>query len=146
MASCAPTTRYPRNSYPFVISNYGKQELSSHGVRLYPSGAMPLLVSVVGVVFSRLAKFASLAQQAYAVAGGVAEEAISSIRTVTAFGLEERAEQEYQHQLKIATKNNIIQGNFVGVGIGMINFLIYAFYGLAFGFGSWLIHDQGLTQ
>lgn len=34
-------------------------------------------------------------------------------------------------------------GNFVGVGIGMINMLIYAFYGLAFGFGSWLIHSEG---
>ncbi|CAJ0843623.1 6561_t:CDS:2 [Entrophospora sp. SA101] len=65
---------------------------------------LPLL-AISGVVISKsLSSDASEGQDAYAAAGGVAEQVLSGIRTVVAFGGEQREIQRYISKLEIAYK------------------------------------------
>lgn len=98
---------------------------------------------------------------AYAKAGAVAEEVISSIRTVVAFGGEEIESKRfvnvhnfsnletfyifrYDANLIPAKKLGIQKGLTNGLSLGFLQILIFGTYGLAFWYGSTLIFDGEL--
>jgi len=68
----------------------------------------------------------------YAVCGGMAEEIISAIRTVVAFGGQEREFIGFQESLQPARSAGIRRGLLTGIGEGISWFVCYASYGLAF--------------
>lgn len=104
--------------------------------------------------------------QEYAIAGSIAEEIFSSIRTVLAFGGAGKEKDRYVGNLATARKINIRKGNvrlclpletiltqktlnslafFSGLGFGMLWFFIYASYALAFWFGVGLVINEADT-
>uniref|UniRef100_A0A8B9KVH3 Bile salt export pump n=1 Tax=Astyanax mexicanus TaxID=7994 RepID=A0A8B9KVH3_ASTMX len=79
--------------------------------------------------------------QAYAKAGAVADEVLSSIRTVAAFGGEKKEVERYDHNLISAQRWGIRKGLIMGFFTGYLWFIIFLCYALAFWYGSSLVVD-----
>uniref|UniRef100_A0A672KEU6 Bile salt export pump-like n=1 Tax=Sinocyclocheilus grahami TaxID=75366 RepID=A0A672KEU6_SINGR len=76
---------------------------------------------------------------AYAKAGAVADEVISSIRTVAAFGGEHKETERYDRNLVVAQAWGIKKGAIIGVFQGYLWCIIFLCYALAFWYGSKLV-------
>ena len=66
----------------------------------------------------------------------------SSIRTVIAFGGEEKEIARYNDRLQYARRAAIFRGSLVSLGAGLMWFIIYGSYALAFWYGVKLIMDD----
>ena len=71
-----------------------------------------------------------------------AEEVLSSIRTVVAFGGQDKEVERYESKLVYAKKAGLLRGILVGVGGGFMWLIIYSSYALAFWYGVKLIMDD----
>lgn len=72
----------------------------------------------------------------------VAEEVFGAIRTVVAFGGENKESNRYATNLVDARKINIKKSFFAGLGFGLLWFFIYATYALSFWYGVGLVVDH----
>ena len=80
--------------------------------------------------------------EVYAVAGAIAEETLSAIRTVVAFGGQKAEFERYTKNLQKTYKTNIKKGFLAGIGFGLVWFFIYASYALSFWYGVTLILED----
>uniref|UniRef100_A0A671YCF6 Bile salt export pump n=1 Tax=Sparus aurata TaxID=8175 RepID=A0A671YCF6_SPAAU len=101
--------------------------------------ASPLIGVGAGLMF--VAKLTGMELQAYAKAGAVADEVLSSIRTVAAFGGELKEVQRYDRNLVWAQRWGIRKGLIMGFFTGYMWLIIFLCYGLAFWYGSSLVVD-----
>ncbi|ORX63120.1 P-loop containing nucleoside triphosphate hydrolase protein [Hesseltinella vesiculosa] len=92
--------------------------------------------SIMGIVVS---KSTTKAQDAYADAGKVAEQAFAGIRTLYAFGLEERFVARYEKQLARARQAGIYRAVSTGLSTGIFFAVLFGTYALAFWYGAQLI-------
>jgi ATP-binding cassette subfamily B (MDR/TAP) protein 1 len=101
------------------------------------------VISVAGTFFMMsMQKGASRTDEAYAVSGARAEEALKGIRTVQALGGEEHEISLYKKTL-LATKAVVIKfGVYAGLSLGIIFAALAGMYSLGFWYGSVLIEDQ----
>ncbi|KAJ6913020.1 ABC transporter B family member 15 [Populus alba x Populus x berolinensis] len=93
--------------------------------------AISLLV-VAGFVFAKLlGDVGNKIQAAYEVAGGIVEQAVSSIRTVYSYVGEERTVKAYKISLEPTSNHGIKQGLMKGMAIGTIgvSFAVWALQG-----------------
>ncbi|XP_069585914.1 ATP-binding cassette sub-family B member 5-like [Ranitomeya imitator] len=82
----------------------------------------------------------------YAKAGAVAEEVLSSIRTVVAFGGQEKELKRYTNNLGEAKKLGIKKAIASQLALGFVYLIVYASYGLGFWYGTILVlGNQGYT-
>uniref|UniRef100_A0A3B4DWT9 Bile salt export pump n=2 Tax=Pygocentrus nattereri TaxID=42514 RepID=A0A3B4DWT9_PYGNA len=88
-----------------------------------------------------VAKLTGRELQAYAKAGAVADEVLSSIRTVAAFGGEKKEVERYDNNLISAQRWGIRKGLIMGFFTGYLWFIIFLCYALAFWYGSSLVID-----
>ncbi len=102
----------------------------------------PVLALATGIVASIQSKLTTDEQGSYAKAGKVVEEAITNIRTVKAFGGQNKEIARYSEGLSIAESAGKKRGLISGVGVGLMWFIIYASYALAFWYGTKLIIDD----
>ncbi|XP_060081688.1 ATP-dependent translocase ABCB1-like [Ylistrum balloti] len=79
---------------------------------------------------------------AYAQAGSIAEEVLSSIRTVVAFGGEKKASQKYSESLSEARDFGIKKALGNGVSMGVVYFVIFCAYALAFWYGAKVSREE----
>ncbi|XP_073533891.1 ATP-binding cassette sub-family B member 5-like isoform X2 [Phyllobates terribilis] len=98
------------------------------GKKVDPGNYRPMMV-----------KLTSKELSAYAKAGSVADEVLSSIRTVTAFGGQEKEIQRYTNNLGEAQKIGIKKAIASQLAVGFMYCIIYASYALGFWYGSILI-------
>lgn len=75
----------------------------------------------------------------YSKAGGIAEEVISSIRTVIAFGGQEKELKRYEDSLSKTTKSGIKRSMVGGLGMGITWLGFYVQYAIGFWYGITLI-------
>uniref|UniRef100_A0AAQ4Q1P5 Bile salt export pump n=1 Tax=Gasterosteus aculeatus aculeatus TaxID=481459 RepID=A0AAQ4Q1P5_GASAC len=101
--------------------------------------ASPLIGVGAGLMF--VAKLTGMELQAYAKAGAIADEVLSSIRTVAAFGGEAKEVQRYDKNLISAQRWGIRKGLIMGFFSGYMWLVIFMCYGLAFWYGSSLVVD-----
>lgn len=88
---------------------------------------VPLLIGS-GLILTYFLSFeAKAAQDAYAKAGNLAEQAISAIRTVVAFGGESCEIRKYEEELKLGFSKGMRRAIITGMGIGFIVFSICKF-------------------
>uniref|UniRef100_F6WK97 ATP-binding cassette subfamily B member 1 n=1 Tax=Xenopus tropicalis TaxID=8364 RepID=F6WK97_XENTR len=92
-----------------------------------------------------LSAFTNKELKAYAKAGAVAEEVLSSIRTVFAFGGQDKEIKRYEKNLEEAKRIGIKKAITANVSIGFAFLMIYAAYALAFWYGTTLIINGGYT-
>eukprot|EP00057_Strongylocentrotus_purpuratus_P020940 XP_011675414.1 PREDICTED: multidrug resistance protein 1-like [Strongylocentrotus purpuratus] len=83
-------------------------------------------------MFFVLTSFSKKEQESYAGAGSVAEEVLSCIRTVVAFGGEQKEVARYEKELHTARDLGVKKGVTTGVGMGVTMLILYGSYGLAF--------------
>uniref|UniRef100_A0A7G3ASY9 ABC-type xenobiotic transporter n=1 Tax=Lutzomyia longipalpis TaxID=7200 RepID=A0A7G3ASY9_LUTLO len=75
----------------------------------------------------------------YSVAGTIAEEVFNAIRTVVAFGGEDKECQRYAESLKSAEKSGVKKSFYSGFQSGVMWFLVFGGFGLAFYYGIHLM-------
>ncbi|CAI2174077.1 6193_t:CDS:10 [Funneliformis geosporum] len=106
---------------------------------------IPLLAIAGGVMAKAISNDASQGQDAYAEAGGIAEQVLSGIRTVVSFGGEKRELARYQNKLNDAYKLGVKKAFISGTGLGAMMGIMFGSYGLAFWYGSKLIVNNEQT-
>lgn len=94
------------------------------------------------ILLQLTSKLAKSEQDAYGLAGSIAEEVLTVVRTVIAFGGQSKEITRYQEQLDFAKKNNIKRQSMTALGFGLLWFFIYGSYALAFWYGVKLILEQ----
>ncbi|KAK8735748.1 hypothetical protein OTU49_005300 [Cherax quadricarinatus] len=99
----------------------------------------PILGIATGIIAKVQSSLSNVEMKEYARAGSIAEEAISAIRTVVAFGGENKEVSRYDANLVHAKKAGVKRGLMTGFGMGLMWFIIYAAYSLAFYYGTGLI-------
>ncbi|KAK4872476.1 hypothetical protein RN001_014505 [Aquatica leii] len=104
--------------------------------------SLPVTMISVGIVAVLTGKLAVKEMNAYAAAGAIAEEVLTSIRTVIAFGGQHKEIDRYSNKLVFAKNNNIRRALLFGTGIGLVWFFIYASYALAFWYGVKLVLEE----
>eukprot|EP01066_Platyproteum_vivax_P018775 Platyproteum_vivax@DN7597_c0_g2_i3.p1 len=100
---------------------------------------LPLLVGTGVVLMYLTVDNGAAGGKAYAAAGGVAEEVFMSMRTVAAFGGEDKVAVRYEHELEEAEKVGVKKGFYTGSGLGSAMAVMFASYALAFWYGGELI-------
>uniref|UniRef100_A0A7N8WVX3 Bile salt export pump n=1 Tax=Mastacembelus armatus TaxID=205130 RepID=A0A7N8WVX3_9TELE len=96
---------------------------------------------LIGVGAGLMALLTGMELQAYAKAGAIADEVLSSIRTVAAFGGEKKEVQRYDRNLISAQRWGIRKGLIMGFFTGYMWLIIFLCYSLAFWYGSTLVVD-----
>eukprot|EP00057_Strongylocentrotus_purpuratus_P015257 XP_011669731.1 PREDICTED: uncharacterized protein LOC105440859 [Strongylocentrotus purpuratus] len=102
------------------------QVMSEGDMKKRRAVSFPLSASLV------LTSFSKKEQESYAGAGSVAEEVLSCIRTVVAFGGEQKEVARYEKELHTARDLGVKKGVTTGVGMGVTMLILYGSYGLAF--------------
>ncbi|CAM6090512.1 unnamed protein product [Calypogeia fissa] len=104
----------------------------------------PLLV-IPGLIYGRtLTSLARRMQATYSEAGTIAEQAISSIRTVYSFVGEEKTKQRFSHSLDFSVKMGMKMGLAKGLALGS-NGITFAIWGFLSWYGSTLVIDRGIS-
>ncbi|KAL0360524.1 UNVERIFIED_CONTAM: ABC transporter B family member 13 [Sesamum radiatum] len=80
--------------------------------------------------------------RAYYRATEIAREAIANIRTVAAFGAEERITAKFASELHKPKKRALLRGNILGFGYGISLFFAYSSYAIGLWYASVLIRDK----
>lgn len=102
----------------------------------------PIIIISTAIVAHMQSSLTEKELKAYSKAGTVAEEVLSSIRTVIAFGGQKKELLRYEERLKPAEKNGKKKGIYSGFGGGLMWFIIYCCYALAFWYGISLILED----
>ncbi|CAM6084683.1 unnamed protein product [Calypogeia fissa] len=99
----------------------------------------PLLIAaLVGENFF-LRGFGGDLLKVYSKASATVGEAVSNIRTVAAFGAEEKVLNFYTKELHIARQNSGLRAQVAGIGYGTTQFFMYSSYGLTLWYASTLV-------
>ncbi|ULT92827.1 hypothetical protein L3Y34_010131 [Caenorhabditis briggsae] len=93
-----------------------------------------------------LATAATKEAKQYAVAGGIAEEVLTSIRTVIAFNGQEYECKRYEEALSHGRKTGIKKSFLIGAGLASFFVIIYASYCLAFWVGTNFVYNGRLDS
>lgn len=88
-----------------------------------------------------MAKYARLEGTVYSKAGAIAEEALTSIRTVVAFNGQQYECDRYEKSLEEGKKVGIMKNAWVGIGMGTTFGLMFCNYALAFYIGTNFVSD-----
>ncbi|RXM29043.1 Bile salt export pump [Acipenser ruthenus] len=102
----------------------------------------PLIGLGAGLMAMAVAKLTGHELKAYAKAGAVADEVLSSLRTVAAFGGEQKEVERYDRNLTEAQTWGVKKGTIIGLFQGYLWSVIFLCYALAFWYGSKLVIDE----
>ncbi|XP_018618531.1 ATP-dependent translocase ABCB1 isoform X1 [Scleropages formosus] len=108
--------------------------------------AISPVLGVSAAMFSKvMTSFTSKEQTAYAKAGAVAEEVLSAMRTVVAFGGQKKELKRYHKNLEDAKNVGVKKAITANIAMGFTFLMIYLSYALAFWYGSTLILAKEYT-
>uniref|UniRef100_A0A668AXW3 ATP-binding cassette, sub-family B (MDR/TAP), member 11a n=1 Tax=Myripristis murdjan TaxID=586833 RepID=A0A668AXW3_9TELE len=99
----------------------------------------PLIGIAAGLMAMAVGRLTGQELKCYAKAGAVADEVISSIRTVAAFGGEEKEVERYDQNLVEAQRWGVKKGTITGIFRGYLWSIIFFCFALAFWYGSQLV-------
>jgi ATP-binding cassette subfamily B (MDR/TAP) protein 1 len=91
-----------------------------------------------------MAKSSIIEAEKYAIAGGIAEESISSIRTVYAFNGQSIEVKRYDDALEKAKWTGILRSVWIGCGLAATFMVLFGSYCLAFWVGTNFVVDKGM--
>ncbi|XP_073295866.1 ABC transporter B family member 19-like isoform X1 [Primulina huaijiensis] len=119
--------------------------LKSWKVSLVVLAVTPLMM-FCGIAYKAIYGGLTIKEQAsYRRAGSIAEQAISSIRTVISFVAEDTLTEKYANFLQRSMPLGVKLGFAKGVGVGVIYLVTYATWALAFWYGSILVSKGQLS-
>ncbi|XP_071977895.1 bile salt export pump isoform X2 [Engystomops pustulosus] len=120
--------------FGFLIGFIGNWKLT-----LVIVAVSPLIGIGAALMALAVARLTGRELKAYATAGSVADEVLSAIRTVAAFGGEKREAERYDQNLVAAQAWGIRKGTIIGFFQGYMWCIIFLCYSLAFWYGSKLV-------
>ncbi|KAG9447575.1 hypothetical protein H6P81_013703 [Aristolochia fimbriata] len=88
-----------------------------------------------------LTGFSADAKVMYEDASQVANDAVSSIRTVAAFCAEQKVMDLYEKKCELPRKNGVRQGIVSGIGFGFSNLVLFCTYAICFYAGARFVED-----
>ncbi|TXT11166.1 hypothetical protein VHUM_01917 [Vanrija humicola] len=100
---------------------------------------LPVIIITGSLMFLTMTKFTTKSLSYVGKAGTLAEEVVSSIRTVHAFGTGKVLGQRFDEQIELSRKAGIKGSVIEGTGLSVMFFSIYAAYALAFVYGGVLV-------
>ncbi|OLY84487.1 Multidrug resistance protein 1 [Smittium mucronatum] len=103
---------------------------------------MPILGTIGYFMSSSVGKHTKNIQDRYAKSGSIANEALSSMRTVMAFNGQSRELDRYIKSVDEAEISELKKSRSLALGLGGVFFCIYAIYSLGFWYGAKLIRIQ----
>ncbi|KAF5272756.1 hypothetical protein FQA39_LY07783 [Lamprigera yunnana] len=101
--------------------------------------SFPISIILMGFISWISTKLAKQEMGAYGEAGAIAEETLSAVRTVVAFGGQQKEQERYDKLLLFACKNNIKRLFLNGVSNGLMWFSGFSSFSLGFWYGVRLI-------
>ncbi|XP_063931284.1 ATP-dependent translocase ABCB1-like isoform X2 [Zophobas morio] len=104
--------------------------------------SLPVSFGLTIIISWLSTKFSQQELEAYGTAGAIAEEVLSSVRTVVAFDGQEKEFSRYEKHLETAKNNNIRKNLFSGISNGFMWFFVFASYALSFWYGVGLILNE----
>ncbi|PAV80414.1 hypothetical protein WR25_23584 [Diploscapter pachys] len=129
------------------VAGYGIGFFYSWSMTVVMMLIAPFIVLVGAYLSKMMATRTRVEQETYAVAGAIAEETFSSIRTVHSLNGHKRELTRFESALENGRKIGIIKYVYMGVSVGFSNFCMYASYALAFWYGSTLvINDPSIDR
>jgi ATP-binding cassette, subfamily B (MDR/TAP), member 1 len=93
-------------------------------------GALPFIACAGAWMAKHLSEFAKAGERAYRGAGGVAEEALSGVRTVASLCGERREKDRYVRNLGTALKTGLGKAWVTGFGLGLVMMSLFCTYAL----------------
>ncbi|GFQ83988.1 ATP-dependent translocase ABCB1 [Trichonephila clavata] len=105
----------------------------------------PLLTLSSAFMGKMVSTSSSREQKKYAVAGGIAEEVLGNIRTVTMFNGQEREVKRYKSALIQGMDIALRKYVYVAFAFGFTFLILYGSYALAFWYGSELVFANKMT-
>ncbi|XP_043195195.1 multidrug resistance protein homolog 49-like [Amphibalanus amphitrite] len=103
--------------------------------------AVPVLVAILAAIAKAQSTLMQRATAGYSRAGDVAAEIISAIRTVVAFGGQQKEVDRYSGCLLAARRWWLLNSALTGLGAGLAWCVVFACYSLAFWYGTALVLD-----
>lgn len=103
---------------------------------------VPVVTIVAACTKQWVSRLEKIVDDAYAAAGAAASQALLAIRTVTAFGMQEREVERYSGNLHTVEKAACRRGAAMGVMTGSLWVSILSAFGLGLWFGGWLIRQD----
>ncbi|KAL5780726.1 hypothetical protein ACOSQ2_011463 [Xanthoceras sorbifolium] len=106
------------------------------------AASLPLLIgaSITEQLF--LKGFGGDYSRAYSRATAVAREAIANVRTVAAYGIEDRIAIQFASELSQPNKQTLLRGHISGIGYGVSQFFAFCSYALGLWYASVLIKQK----
>uniref|UniRef100_A0A7N8WK35 ATP-binding cassette, sub-family B (MDR/TAP), member 11a n=1 Tax=Mastacembelus armatus TaxID=205130 RepID=A0A7N8WK35_9TELE len=104
--------------------------------------AVSPLICIAAGLMATVARLAGQELKAYAKAGTVAEEVLSSVRTVAAFCGEQKEVDRYDRNLVEALKWGVKKGTTIGIFQGFLWCITFLYYALGFWYGSQLVIES----
>lgn len=103
------------------------------------SSMIPCIIIAGALMNAVTAKLQQAELDRVSKAASIAEEALATLRTAKAFGIEDNLVELYDESNRQATRFGIKRSLFQGIGMGVFFFVIYSGYALAFYFGAKLL-------
>lgn len=127
------------------------QLVAGLGVAFYRSWELTLVLLAAapffGVTGSLVARASMRSMnsnaQLYVSAGAVAEQALLAIRTVVAFGGEEREAERYRQRLAPSLAGGVRAGAFLGLARGLFTQMLHLFFAVAYLYSAWKLIGTG---
>ncbi|GKT93660.1 LOW QUALITY PROTEIN: ABC transporter [Colletotrichum tofieldiae] len=112
---------------------------------LVTATTLPVLFIGFKITFGLDAKIEAEILHIYNRAGGLVEEALGTIRVVTAFNVRGRLSRKYDESLAAAQKLGFRKGPIIGIQWSVEFFTIYCAYALAWFYGIKLLNDGSIA-
>ncbi|XP_072175319.1 ATP-dependent translocase ABCB1-like [Diadema setosum] len=128
-----------------IIAGFILAFISSWELTLVIMAVLPVLVISSGFMAHVISVMTTQELKAYSQAGGVAEEVLSCIRTVMAFGGQKKELARYEKELQTAKSAGIKKGITSGVGIGLSYLFYSCTYALSLWYGPKMVSEGRIT-
>jgi ATP-binding cassette subfamily B (MDR/TAP) protein 1 len=102
---------------------------------LVTATTLPAVVILVGITVAIDQKYEATILDVYAKAGSLAEEVLSSVRNVIAFGAHDKLKKKYEAYLDVAKSYGVKKGPVLGVQYSSEFSIMYCAYALSFWYG-----------
>lgn len=116
--------------------------ITSWKLTLVLISCVPLMVLGAYMGTTSLKNGSKIARKSYEKAGGMAEEILYSIKTVSSFANFDFETKRYETLINDAKTAGIINGMKGGAGLGFVTFVIYAMYAMSIWYGATLIYNS----
>ncbi|ELP83721.1 multidrug resistance protein, putative [Entamoeba invadens IP1] len=105
----------------------------------------PLMAGAAGIFAFVQSRSASSTQASYSIAGGIASETISNMRTVAALGIEKSRIQQYLQTLKHSLHVGVYAAHAMGGSTGLLFFFVFCAFWIGYIYGSKRVQDRNMT-